>query len=70
MTIKVDRFEAKVSNIGYQFKVDGEGIVTIKDHSTDKIIGMINLDQDGNKNLEIAALIIDAIETWVTEHEN
>lgn len=68
--ILIERFEANVSEKGIKFTIDNKGIVLIKDHSTDKIIGMINLYSEAEYNMEIAEKVIEAIEDWIVEHEN
>ena len=68
--ILIRRFEAKAAERGLEFTVEGTGVVTIKDHTTDKIIAMINLDKDVDNNMEIAESIVEAIENWVNTHEN
>lgn len=68
--ILIRRFEAKAAERGLEFTVEGTGIVTITDHTTDKIIAMINLDKDVDNNMEIADSIISAIEEWINAHEN
>ena len=63
--ITIPRFESRVAQRGIELKIEGKSIVTIKDHSTDKIIGMINLNADPDDNLELAELIIETIETYI-----
>lgn len=70
MTITIPRFEPTVSERGVKFEIDGKGVVIIKDHASDKIVAMANLSTEADKNLEIAAKIIEAIEEWITENEN
>lgn len=65
MTILIERFEAKVEPRGIKLSIDGKSIVTIKDHTTDKIIGMINLEADPDRNLELAEMLIGTIEEWI-----
>lgn len=69
MTITIPRFEAKTIEKGIKFTIDGNQVVIIQDHKTDKIIGMINLTKQPNNNLELAQQIITTIETWITENE-
>lgn len=65
MTITIPRFEARVAPRGIEIKVDGKGIVTIKDHTTDKIIAMVNLELDADSNIELAELVIATIEEYI-----
>lgn len=66
--ILIRRFEPTVCQRGIKFTIDNKGVVTIKDHSTDKIVAMVNLDTDPDKNLELAEQIIDTIEEWIVEN--
>ena len=68
--ILIRRFEPQIAERGLEFQVEGRGIVTIKDHASDKIVAMINLDKDADNNMEIAESIVEAIENWVNTHEN
>lgn len=63
----VNRFEPITCAKGINFKIENKGIVMIKDHSTDKIIGMVNLNIDANKNIELAEKVIEAIEEYLTD---
>ena len=71
MAILINRFEASVEPKGLKITIEGKSIITIKDHSTDKIIGMINLTDDVEKNMQLAGEIITTIEGYIeneTEH--
>lgn len=65
--ITIPRFEPQVCEKGIKFTIDNKGIVVIKDHTTDKIIGMINLTADPNKNMELAERVISTIEDYIVE---
>lgn len=67
--ITIPRFEPTVSDKGVKLQIDTKGVVLIKDHSTDKIIGMINLSKISDENLDLAKQVISTIENWVTENE-
>ena len=63
----VNRFEPQVCERMLKFTVENKGVVVIKDHSTDKIVAMVNLDTDSNKNIELAEKVIEAIEEYLTD---
>ena len=63
----VPRFEPINCKKGIKFTIENTGVIIIKDHSTDKIIGMVNLDADVNKNIELAEKIIETIEEYITD---
>ena len=63
--MQINRFEPKVCEKGIKSTIENKGIVVIKDHATDKIVGMVNLTADPNKNTELAECVIDAIESWI-----
>ena len=63
----VNRFEPQVCERMLKFTVENKGVVVIKDHSTDKIVAMVNLDTDSNKNMELAGKVIEAIEEYLTD---
>lgn len=65
--ILIPRFNATVAPKGLDIKIDEKSVVTITDHTTDKIIAMINYNSDPNTNLEMAERIIDAIEDYIVE---
>ncbi|MBQ2654065.1 MAG: hypothetical protein IJF83_10955 [Methanobrevibacter sp.] len=67
MSILINRFEAIVCKKGIHFKIDNKGIVVIKDHSNDKIIGMVSLNFDSDKNKELAEKVIETIEEFITD---
>ena len=68
--ILIERFQSIPCEKGIKFTIDNKGIVIIKDHTTDKIVGMVNLTSDPDKNLELAETVIDAIENWIVNNEN
>ena len=63
----VNRFEPQVCERMMKFTVENKGVVVIKDHSTDKIVAMVNLDTDADKNIELAEKVIEAIEEYLTD---
>ena len=65
MTITVPRFEPKTCRKGVKFTIENKGMVIIKDHTTDRIIGMVNLYEESNQNIEVAEKIIEAIENYI-----
>lgn len=67
MVMTVNRFEPQVCEGMLKFTVENKGVVVIKDHSTDKIVAMVNLDTDSNKNMELAGKVIEAIEEYLTD---
>lgn len=67
MVMTVNRFEPQVCERMLKFTVENKGVVVIKDHSTDKIVAMVNLDTDSNKNIELAGKVIEAIEEYLTD---
>ena len=67
MVMTVNRFEPQVCERMLKFTVENKGVVVIKDHSTDKIVAMVNLDTDSNKNIELAEKVIEAIEEYLTD---
>ena len=67
MTMTVNRFEPQVCERMLKFTVENKGVVVIKDHSTDKIVAMVNLDTDADKNIELAEKVIEAIEEYLTD---
>lgn len=67
MVMTVNRFEPQVCERMLKFTVENKGVVVIKDHSTDKIVAMVNLDTDSNKNMELAGKVIEAIEEYLAD---
>lgn len=70
MSILIKRFDPQLAEKGIELRIDKKNVVIIKDHTTDKIIGMISLADDPNKNLELAGQIIETIENWVINNED
>ena len=68
--ILIERFQPLLCDKGIKFTIENKGIVVIKDHSTDKIVAMVNLDTDPDKNLDLAETVIDAIENWIVSNES
>lgn len=66
--ILIRRFEPILAEKGIELKIENDNVALIKDHVTDKIIGMICLEADRNKNLELADELIETIETWIVEN--
>lgn len=70
MSILINRFEIKeIIKAPANVQIENKTTILIKDHTTDKIVSFIQLENDKEKNKEIAALIIGAIETWVESNE-
>lgn len=69
MSIKIDRFEPKKLSQNTTFTAEKDKAVVIKDHSNDRIIGLVNLERTLDSNMELARVIIEAIESWI-ENEN
>ena len=67
MVMTVNRFEPKVCEKGMKFVVDNKGIVVIKDHATDKIVAMVNMNLDPNVNVELAENIMETIDEYPTD---
>lgn len=67
--ITIPRFEPYVEEKGINLQITSKAVVLIKDHKTDKIIGMINLSKISDDNLDLAEDIIETIENWITENE-
>lgn len=69
--IKIDRFEKRYvkNNLREPTKIEVQNNTTvlIKDHKTDEIIGLIQLNNDIEKNKELADRIINTIEEYVLE---
>lgn len=63
--ITIPRFEPFVEEKGVKLQIDSKSVVLIKDHTTDKIIGMINLSKISDDNLDLAANVIETIENWI-----
>lgn len=67
--ITIPRFEPFVEEKGVKLQIDSKSVVLIKDHTTDKVIGMINLSKISDDNLDLAEDVIETIENWITENE-
>lgn len=67
--ITIPRFEPFVEEKGVKLQIDSKSVVLIKDHTTDKVIGMINLSRISDDNLDLAEDLIETIENWITENE-
>ena len=71
--IKINRFEKKEvkPNIdNNKVIIKNNTTILIKDHSTDQIIGLVQLTNDINKNKDLADRIITAIEEYILENED
>ena len=68
--IQINRFEPQVCEKGLKFTIENKGVVIIKDHTTDKVVAMVNLNTDPNKNEDLAETVIDAIEEWIVNNES
>jgi hypothetical protein len=67
--ITIPRFEPFIEEKGVKLQIDSKSVVLIKDHTTDKVIGMINLSKISDDNLDLAEDLIETIENWITENE-
>lgn len=69
MSIQINRFEAKqIEGMATQnIKINNRTTILIKDHTTDKIVSFIQLENDLDKNKEIADLLIAAIESYIED---
>ena len=67
--ITIPRFEPLIEEKGVKLQIDSKSVVLIKDHTTDKVIGMINLSKISDDNLDLAEDLIETIENWITENE-
>jgi hypothetical protein len=67
--ITIPRFEPFIEEKGVKLQIDSKSVVLIKDHTTDKVIGMINLSKLSDDNLDLAEDVIETIENWITENE-
>ena len=67
--ITIPRFEPFVEEKGVKLQIDSKSVVLIKDHTTDKVIGMINLSKISDDNLDLAEDLIETIENWITKNE-
>lgn len=67
--ITIPRFEPYVEEKGINLQITSKAVVLIKDHTTDKVIGMINLSKISDDNLDLAEDVIETIENWITENE-
>lgn len=63
--ITIPRFEPFVEEKGVKLQIDSKSVVLIKDHTTDKVIGMINLSKISDDNLDLAEDLIETIENWI-----
>lgn len=70
MSILINRFEIKeIIKAPANVQIENKTAILIKDHTTDKIVSFVQLENDKEKNKEVATLIIGAIETWVESNE-
>ena len=58
----VPRFQKMKKEIPYEVKIESKRTVLIKDHATDKVAIIVNLMDKQEENLEIADILIEAIE--------
>lgn len=70
MSLQIDRFEKKDVQRGMTLRADNDFAIAIKDHSIDKIIALVNLENSTKRNGELADLIITTIEEFILENEN
>ena len=71
--IKINRFEKKevkptVNNTTVQIR--NTTTILIKDHSTDRIVSLVQVADNIEKNKELADRIITAIEEYILENED
>ena len=65
MVITIPRFESKKVKRDTKLEIHNEKAVLIIDHTTDNVIGMVNLEATYDKNLELADALIGTIETFL-----
>ena len=64
----VPRFEKKyIKVIPQEIKIHSEKTILIKDHKSDKVIGLINLEDVKKDNEYLADRIIELIEEFIDE---
>ncbi len=67
MSIQINRFEKREIKKHGTVQIENMNTILIKDHTTDNIISMIQLENDKKKNKELADRIILAIEEYIME---
>ena len=65
----VPRFEKMKKEIPYEVKIESKRTVLIKDHATDRVAIIVNLMDKQEENLEIADILIEAIENHLDPKE-
>lgn len=71
--IKIDRFEkreVKPRTNNQKVIIENNTAILIKDHQNDNIVSLVQLNNNIEKNKELADRIIDTIEEYVLEQEN
>ena len=71
MSILINRFEIKeINKAPANVHVENKSAILIKDHTTDRIISLIQLGNNKDENKELAARIIEAIEDYLESDVN
>ena len=71
--IKIDRFEkkeVKPRTHNQQIIIENNTAILIKDHKNDNIVSLVQLNNNLEKNKELADRIINTIEDYIMENEN
>lgn len=71
--IKIDRFEkreVKPNTHNNQVIIENNTAILIKDHQNDNIVSLVQLNNNLEKNKELADRIINTIEEYILEQEN
>lgn len=71
MSMQINRFETKTIENNYidSIKLKNKTTILIKDHKTDNIISLIQLNDNVEKNTELAEKIITTIEEYIEGSE-
>lgn len=71
--IKIDRFEkreVKPRTHNREVIIENNTAILIKDHQNDNIVSLVQLNNNLEKNKELADRIINTIEEYILEQEN
>lgn len=71
--IKIDRFEkreVKLRTHNQEVIIENNTAILIKDHQNDNIVSLVQLNNNLEKNKELADRIINTIEEYILEQEN
>lgn len=73
MSIQINRFEkreVKPRTHNQQIIIENNTAILIKDHLNDNIVSLVQLNNNLEKNKELADRIINTIEDYILEQEN